>query len=104
MQEGGKPAEAYGFCSEVRKILKVLGLGDLHRAGFYDSLAAVCVTLDRLDPGSWIGRSRRASPNRVIRTIQRPLTSTTVTSPRSFASSQTGSLGHDVRQAEMTSS
>ena len=34
MQEGGKPAEAYGFCSEVRKILKVLGLEDLHRAGF----------------------------------------------------------------------
>jgi len=46
MQEGGKPAEAYGFCSEVRKILKVLGLEDLHRAGFYDSMAAICITLD----------------------------------------------------------
>ena len=29
----GSPAEAYGFCREVRKILKVLGLGDLHRVG-----------------------------------------------------------------------
>ena len=46
MQEDGKPPEAYGFCSEVRKILKVLGLGDLHGAGLYDSMAAICVTLD----------------------------------------------------------
>src|SRR6266852_2120212 len=42
--------------------------------------------------------SRRASPNDVILTIQRPFTSSLMMSPRLFASSQTGSLGHEVRQ------
>ena len=40
-RRAGSAAEAYGFCREVRKILKVLGLGDLHWAGFYDSMAAI---------------------------------------------------------------
>src|SRR6266849_4633285 len=41
-----------------------------------------------------------AGPNNpdVILTMQRPCTCSFMTSPRSFASSQTGSLGHDLRQ------
>ncbi len=47
---------------------------------------------------------RSAKPNDVIRTMEEPFSCSVVISPRSFASSQTGSLGHDVRQASITSS
>src|SRR5215472_6206127 len=91
LQRGAEDFESAGFRGPAPgRLLRFYG-GYLHHARW-------------LDGGSWIGRSRRESPTRVIRTTQRPLTSTTVTSPRSFASSQTGSLGQDVRQAEMTSS
>jgi hypothetical protein len=48
--------------------------------------------------------SSSVSPEDVIRTTERPFTPSLATSPRSFASSQTGSRGHDVRQASITSS
>ena len=53
----GSPAEAYGFCREVRKILKVLGLGDLHRV--CDSMAAIWVTLD----GWVLGAVKESEPH-----------------------------------------
>jgi formate-dependent nitrite reductase membrane component NrfD len=49
-------------------------------------------------------RSRSARPDELILTMLRPLASSRSTSPRSLASSQTGSLGQDVRHASITSS
>jgi hypothetical protein len=54
--------------------------------------------------GSIWRRSRRARPGGLTPTIQRPSRSSRVTSPRSLASSHTGSFGQDVRHASMTSS
>jgi hypothetical protein len=44
-----------------------------------------------------------STPNGVTRTIERPFAKDVSTSPRSFASSQTGSLGHEVRHASIVS-
>ena len=49
-------------------------------------------------------RLRRARPEELILTMLRPLASTRSISPRSLASSQTGSLGQEVRHASITSS
>ena len=54
--------------------------------------------------GEGLRCSRSARPDDVILTIRRPFTSCLMTSLRSFASSQTGSLGHEVRQASITCS
>jgi hypothetical protein len=48
--------------------------------------------------------SSRAKPAVVTLTTTRPLTCCFATSPRVFASSHTGNLGHDVRHASITSS
>ena len=48
--------------------------------------------------------SRNARPDDVTLTSVRAFTRSFVISPRSLACSQTGSLGHDVRQASITSS
>jgi hypothetical protein len=54
--------------------------------------------------GRVLRRSRTARPDGLTPTIHRPLMSSRVTSPRSLASSQTGSFGQDVRHASITSS
>jgi hypothetical protein len=58
----------------------------------------------RAEPWKSLCRSRNASPAGVALTTERPSTCSFLTSPRSFASSQTGSFGHEVRHASMTSS
>lgn len=60
----------------------------------------LCGTLQAFD----LRCSRKASADDVILTMQRPCTCSFMTSPRSFASSQTGSRGHDVCHASITSS
>ena len=44
-----------------------------------------------------------STPSGVTRTIERPFANDVSTSPRSFASSQTGSFGHEVRHASIVS-
>src|SRR6266542_4631780 len=66
----------------------------------------VVIVVEDGDPhcGNALRRSRKARPDGLRPTIRRPLISSRVTSPRSLASSQTGSIGQDVRHASITSS
>lgn len=70
-----------------------------------DECRALCSSRPSVVPQALDGLRcpRTARPEDVSLTMERPFTRSTATSPRSFASSQTGSLGHEVRQASMTS-
>jgi|HubBroStandDraft_6_1064221.scaffolds.fasta_scaffold69650_2 hypothetical protein len=70
-------------------------------------LSSIEILLQTLGDARWFRGLcciRKSSPDDVILTIERPCTCSFLTNPRSFASSQTGSLGHDVRHASITSS
>jgi hypothetical protein len=77
---------------------------DAYRNGMPIRIQIERAVTSACSPCKDLRRSRSARPDELILTTLRPLASSRSSSPRSFASSQTGSLGHEVRHASITSS